>query len=219
MFKIHQHIESPSGKTSLPTLRISQVLSSFSCVISGMCNADAEYQVINPTTQVALFSFCLDNCSTIEDIIWNIYQGTKNDSDRSDSMVTLQSECFDLWSVLNNYSLLFTIESILGNNTKKFTVSNQLFLENNDIDYWKFEVIYVFHIGVSSSAIQFKKNSPPSNGNCSIDPSTGTTSTLFRISCFNWFDEHQIKDYLTYGESLTFFIKNRVYNLRFSLDQ
>ena len=123
-------------------------------------------------------------------------------------MVSLQSECFDLWSVLNDYSLLFSIKSILGNNTKKFTVSNELFLQNNDIDYWKFEVIYVLHNGISSSAIQFKKNSPPSNGNCSIDPSTGTTNTLFRISCFNWFDEHQIKDYLTYGESLTFSIKN-----------
>lgn len=67
-------------KHSLLILRICQAFVSPSCVIPGMCNADAEYQLINPTTQVALFSFCLDNCSTIKDIIWHIYQGTENES-------------------------------------------------------------------------------------------------------------------------------------------
>ncbi len=47
--------------------------------------------------------------------------------------------------------------------------------------------------------MNFKKNSPPSNGNCSINPFNGTTTTLFNISCSNWFDENGIKDYSFYG--------------------
>lgn len=43
-----------------------------------MCIADVEYQSINPTTQVALFSYCIDNCLGNYDISWYIYQGTKD---------------------------------------------------------------------------------------------------------------------------------------------
>jgi hypothetical protein len=51
-----------------------------SCVISTMCSLNLEYQRINPTTQVALLSDCVDTCkSSIESIRWNIYQGV-NDS-------------------------------------------------------------------------------------------------------------------------------------------
>ena len=45
-----------------------------------MCIPDLEFQLINPTTQVALFSVCLDNCTTIQNITWNIYQGSMNAS-------------------------------------------------------------------------------------------------------------------------------------------
>ncbi len=46
-----------------------------SCVISTMCVSDGEFQLINPTTQVALISHCLDNCSLNKTIKWNIYNG------------------------------------------------------------------------------------------------------------------------------------------------
>jgi hypothetical protein len=45
-----------------------------------MCIPNMEYQYINPTTQVALFSACLNNCTTVENITWNIYQGSLNSS-------------------------------------------------------------------------------------------------------------------------------------------
>jgi hypothetical protein len=93
---------------------------------------------------------------------------------------------------------------ILGNNTNHLTVSKELFLNNPSINYWKFEVIYLFSIGISSSSIYFKKNSPPENGTCSINPRNGTTTTLFYISCSNWFDENQIKDYSVYGFTFYF---------------
>jgi hypothetical protein len=41
---------------------------------------DSEYQTVNPTTQVALFSICVGNCTIIQNITWNIYYGTINSS-------------------------------------------------------------------------------------------------------------------------------------------
>ncbi|CAF3568092.1 unnamed protein product [Rotaria sp. Silwood1] len=46
------------------------------CSISKMCQPNLEYQYLNPTTQVALYSICTGNCTKILSIIWNIYQGT-----------------------------------------------------------------------------------------------------------------------------------------------
>jgi hypothetical protein len=82
--------------------------------------------------------------------------------------------------------------------TSHFTVLNALFLENNEIIYWRFEVVYTFSNETSSSALNFIINQPPSNGSCSITPHNGTTSTLFTINCTDWFDDDGIKDYSFY---------------------
>jgi hypothetical protein len=63
---------------------------SFSCVIETICKPNLEYQFVNPTTQVALFSNCVGNCSTPQNITWNIYSGAINSS----SNVTI-------WSLFN----------------------------------------------------------------------------------------------------------------------
>ena len=55
--------------------------------------------------------------------------------------------------------------------------------------------MFSFVTEISSSALNFVINQPPSNGSCSISPLQGTTSTLFSISCPGWFDEDGIKDY------------------------
>ena len=47
----------------------------FRCVISTLCLPNLEFQFVNPTTQVALFSVCTGACSSILNITWNIYQG------------------------------------------------------------------------------------------------------------------------------------------------
>ena len=52
----------------------------FSCVISTMCVPNLEFQLVNPTTQVALFALCLGSCPTTPNIIWNIYEGETNSS-------------------------------------------------------------------------------------------------------------------------------------------
>jgi hypothetical protein len=45
-----------------------------------MCIPNIEYQHVNPTTQVALFSVCVGNCTAVQNITWNIYQGSMNAS-------------------------------------------------------------------------------------------------------------------------------------------
>jgi hypothetical protein len=87
-------------------------------------------------------------------------------------------------------------------NTTNFTAIDQLFLENSPIEYWRFEVVYSFESETSSSSINFILNQSPINGSCSISPFNGTTSTLFTISCSNWFDQNGIKDYSLYSMNL-----------------
>jgi hypothetical protein len=45
-----------------------------------MCNPNLEFQLVNPTTQVALFSIAIGDNLDIENIQWNIYQGSENSS-------------------------------------------------------------------------------------------------------------------------------------------
>jgi hypothetical protein len=94
---------------------------------------------------------------------------------------------------------LIALLIILGANTSNFTATNQLFLSNPQINLWRFEVVYTFPSATSSSSLNFIINQPPYNGSCSIDPLNGTTSTLFTISCPNWFDEDDIQDYSLYS--------------------
>ena len=50
------------------------------CVVSRLCQAQLEYQSVNPTTQVALFAGCLPSCSSssVMNVTWTVYQGTLN---------------------------------------------------------------------------------------------------------------------------------------------
>ena len=79
--------------------------------------------------------------------------------------------------------------------TENFTSSNQLFLFNPSIDLWRFQVVYSSANESSSSALDFVINSLPRNGSCSISPENGTALTLFTVTCPDWFDEDEIKDY------------------------
>ena len=79
------------------------------------------------------------------------------------------------------------------------TVTTDLFLNKPQISYWQFEVTYQFVSKLGSSALNTILNQPPYNGTCSISPSNGTTNTLFDISCQNWLDDFELKDYSLYG--------------------
>ncbi|CAF4317797.1 unnamed protein product, partial [Adineta steineri] len=156
------------------------------CVLSSLCAPNIEFQLLNPTTQLALFSLCIGNCSTLMNITWNIYQGI------TAPLSTIQ---WTLFNQTNQYENIY----FFGINTNNFTTTNQLYLDNSHVIYWRFEVVYRFQEGISSSAVDFMINPSPQNGSCSISSLNGTTSTLFSISCVNWFDENGIKDYTLYG--------------------
>jgi len=79
-----------------------------------------------------------------------------------------------------------------------FTATNQLFLNNPEETIWRFEVVYTFENETSLSALNFKINPKPSNGTCSIYPNNGTTDTLFKITCIDWYNKDNIKDYSLY---------------------
>ena len=82
-----------------------------SCVIQTMCIPNLEYQSVNPTTQVALYSFCLGNCPTFLNMTWNIYQGHTNHS----SNIT-QWTLFP-WIQLNENLWFFGIGDFIVNQT------------------------------------------------------------------------------------------------------
>jgi hypothetical protein len=185
-----------------------------------MCIPNLEFQLLNPTTQVALFSICVGTCTSIKNITWNIYQGYSNGS--------LNSVQWNRFNQLNQYeNIWFFGKSLfhnhysdcsrhLGTNTSNFTAINGLFLNNLQIEYWRFEVVYSFSSETSSSALNFVLNQPPINGSCSISPSNGTTSTLFEIFCSNWFDQDGIKDYSFYSEMFlrTVFLMKLIFSLQ-----
>ena len=178
-----------------------------SCVISTMCVPNMDYQLLNPTTQVYLFTICIGNCTSLLNITWNIYQGVINTSTNITQWIRYNqmTNYKNIWFFGKESLLIFNknqIESFLGGNTTNFTSTNQLFLSHRNTTLWRFEVVYTFPMGQSSSALNFIINQPPFNGTCSINPRNGTTTTLFTISCIDWLDDDGIKDYSFYSKSV-----------------
>ena len=178
MTNILNSSQQATGYVLVQTQDVPSPMIAIGCVIESLCSPNLEYQFVNPTTQVALFSLCLGNCSLIKSISWNVYSGQPNSS---------------LWILFNQTQNYF-----FGTTSSNFTVTNQLFLQNPNVEFWRFEVIYLFSSQTSTGVLNFVLNQPPQNGSCSIFPSNGTTTTLFQISCSNWSDEDGIKDYSLY---------------------
>ncbi|CAF1190677.1 unnamed protein product, partial [Adineta steineri] len=157
------------------------------CVISTMCVPNLEFQLLNPTTQVALFTLCIGTCTSLQSIKWNIYQGSDNATSSNSTQ----------WVLFNN-TILYENIWFFGTNTSNFTATDQLFLNNLQISLWRFEVVYTFQFAISTSALNFIINQPPANGSCSINPLGGTITTLFTITCPDWYDVDGIQDYSLY---------------------
>jgi hypothetical protein len=80
-----------------------------------MCIPNVEYQYINPTTQVALFSICVGNCITVQNITWNIYQGSMNS--------TSNIVQWTLFNQMNSYQDIW----FFGEDIYLFYIINKLF--------------------------------------------------------------------------------------------
>ena len=145
-------------------------------------------------------------CDAQPIIQWNVYYGVFNVTSSTTQWLPFsQMMTYDqIWffgnlELLLQWPIFIPFYENLGRNNNQFTSTNRLFVENPAVQYWRFEVIYRFTSAISSSALSFVMNRPPSSGSCSISPSNGTTSTLFTITCSAWSDENGIKDYSIYG--------------------
>ena len=161
-----------------------------------------EYQSINPTTQIALFSRCTDHCANIQNIKWNIYHGKMNSSSNyTDWTLFKQTDLYENICIFGKKIVLLlrlSISIISGIKTSHFTATTTLFLNNPEATHWRFEVGYTSENETSFSSLNFIINQSPYNGTCEVNPSNGTPNTIFTISCPNWFDEDIIKDYSLY---------------------
>jgi len=149
------------------------------CVIKSLCSPNVEFQKVNPTTQVALFSYCVNECPEEKKLTWNIYFGRIN-----------STQNFTEWILFERMTKFENIW-FFGRNTTNFTSTNDLFDHLRNETHWKFEVIYQFEGMNSSSALNFEINRPPSNGFCQINPRNGTIKTLFKVTCSHW----KVKEY------------------------
>lgn len=84
-------------------------------------------------------------------------------------------------------------------NSSNLTSTIDLFVNNPNVNYWRFQVVYTVGSMISSGFIDFMVNSVPQSGMCLISPLSGTTSTVFTITCSNWLDSNGIKDYSFYS--------------------
>ncbi|CAF4995112.1 unnamed protein product, partial [Rotaria socialis] len=162
-------------------------LITIACIISKMCAVKfGEFRNLNPTTQLALYSTCGEDCSTIQQIKWLVYQGFINAS-----LNTVEWILFD--SNSTNHDNMF-----FGISTANLTVSKDIFEQNPAVQFWRFKVLYSFSSTTAFSVLSFKVNQKPRNGSCTIDPLNGTAETLFTVVCSHWFDEDDIKYYSLY---------------------
>lgn len=100
---------------------------------------------------------------------------------------------------LENESYYFTTDRFKLN----FTIRKELFQDFSTFKYWKIELIGFSSVTnfTGSSSLLFFVNQPPKPGACNINPSNGTTSTLFNIFCFDWTDENSsFINYTFYGK-------------------
>lgn len=174
-----------------------------SCVIATQCISYPEFQRISPTTQLALVSSCILYCQSMRSIQWNIYQGTAVASNITVwtrfHRMHLYEEDFIFGIASSFYPCMTSHSALSGRQTNYFTAAKNLILDHLDIVLWRFEVLYTYESGQSSSSMDFVINQPPSNGSCQIDPRNGTTRTLFTVSCLHWLDDDGIEDYTLYS--------------------
>jgi hypothetical protein len=104
LIRVHKWLQ--LGKKLLVFKKIINI--SFSCFIFTMCAPNLEFQLVNPTTQVALFSICVGNCTTIQNITWNIYQGSMNSSSNVTkwSLINQTTSYQNIWFFGKNCSLI-----------------------------------------------------------------------------------------------------------------
>ena len=80
-------------------------------MISTLCVPNMQYQFVNPTTQVALFSLCIGTCPPISNITWRVYHGHMNSSTNAVLWTAFNqsSHYYDTWFFGNFFSAVLPL--------------------------------------------------------------------------------------------------------------
>ena len=96
-----------------------------------------------------------------------------------------------------------------GSLNKDLTIIKNLFNDFSTQIIWKIQlnvdVVYSNQSYTGSTSMQIYVNYPPQPGICNINPTNGTTSTLFQLSCSGW--TGTVTSYNFYGINYFFCLK------------
>ena len=154
-----------------------------------------QFQRINPSTQVALFARCTGNCSNLTQITWRIYRDFMNSS--SDNLNHWIS--FNQTDLLENRLFFGKSLSRLWNSIHWLSRSKErrraISQRSTICSRW----MTMFPGGGSKLFILFLEWRVRVRWiSKSILHSRGIKSTLFSLSCPDWFDQDEIHDYSLY---------------------
>ena len=101
-----------------------------------------------------------------------------------------------IWTLINSNGF------ILNSNTNQVTLMPDLFSSNPSIRLWQVQLSINADNVTGVSSMIYKTNSLPTNGTCSVSPSSGLAlSTYFVISCSGWVDpDGSVTRYDYYGK-------------------
>ena len=116
-------------------------------------------------------------------------------------------------SSVNNTWIPFKNSSyylLSGSLNSDLTILKNLFNDYPTQYIWKIQlnvyVVYSNQTFVGSTSTQVFVNFPPSSGLCNINPTNGTTNTIFKISCNGWTDSSgAVASYSFYGKLFFYF--------------
>ena len=103
-----------------------------------------------------------------------------------------------------------------GSLNKDLTIIKNLFNNFPTQIIWKIQlnvdVVYLNQSNTGSTSMQIYVNFPPQPGICNINPTNGTTSTLFQLSCSGWTDAvGTVASYSFYGINHFFCLKTNTF--------
>ena len=104
------------------------------------------------------------------------------------------------------WTLVDSTSSIINSKTNQVTLMPDLFSSNPSISFWQVQLSISADNMTGVSSMIYKTNSLPTNGSCSVSPSSGLAlSTYFVISCAGWIDpDGSVTRYDYYGKKQYF---------------
>jgi hypothetical protein len=162
------------------------------CKFPATCKPFPAYQLINPSTQMMITSYCETGCQNVSTLTytWSLYRFFQISPD----------DVQEKWIQYVNTSY------VKGTDTAELTMASAMFTTNPDVKRWKIEfgltaVSKQNGIANGASSLILQLNQIPYNGTCTVTPDNGTAlQTLFTFTCKDWLDKDgTIEKYVFYS--------------------